>query len=86
MERHATTDMPERKVVMSGIGNFQNKVNNMLSPDFNFQPDRPHAGKSEHADLTVRIPGFGADKVEVGFNGNVIGGSTNIGPKKLNWK
>ncbi len=70
---------------MSGIGDFQKKVKDMLGPDFNFQIDRPHDGKPEHIDLTVRIPGLGADKVEVDFNGNVIGGSTHIGPKKIKW-
>lgn len=74
-----------KEIAMSGIGDFQNKVNNTLGPDFNFQIDRPHAGKDEHVDLTVRIPSMGADKVEIDFNGNVIGGSTNIGLTKLNW-
>ncbi|MCP4700371.1 MAG: hypothetical protein GY862_26490 [Gammaproteobacteria bacterium] len=70
---------------MSNIGDFQNKVNNTLGQDFNFQIDRPHDGKPEHVDLTVKIPGIGADKVEVGFNGNVIGGSSHIGPQKIKW-
>ena len=71
---------------MSKIGNFQNKVNGTLGQDFNFQIDRPHAEKPVHVDLTVRIPGLGTDKVEVDFNGNVLGGSTHIGPKKLIWR
>ncbi len=70
---------------MSEIGDFQDRVNNLIGPDFNFQIDRPHAGKIEHVDITARIPNIGADKVEVDFNGNIIGGSTHIGPMKLNW-
>ncbi len=69
---------------MSKIGDFQNRVNNTLGPDFNFQIDRPHGDKPSHVDLATRFPG-GADKVEVGFDGNVIGGSTHIGPTKIKW-
>ena len=70
---------------MSKIGNFQNKVNNTLGKDFNFQVDRSHADKPKHVDLTVKIPGIGADKVEVDFDGNIIGGSTQIGSQKIKW-
>ncbi len=70
---------------MSDIGKFQNRVNNTLGNDFNFQVDRPHAGKPEHIDLTRRLPGVGADKVEIDFHGNVIGGSTFVGKQKINW-
>lgn len=70
---------------MSGIGDFQKQVNNTIGSDFNFQIDCAHAGKPEHVDLTARIPGLGADKVDVDFNGNVLGGSTQIGPTKITW-
>lgn len=70
---------------MSGIGDFQKNVRETLGPDFNFQVDRAHGGKPKHVDLTVRIPGLGAEKVEVDFNGNVIGGSTQVGSKKIDW-
>lgn len=70
---------------MSGIGDFQKTVKDTLGPDFNFQIDRAHEGKEKHVDLTVRIPGLGADKVEVDFNGNVLRGSTQIGSKKIKW-
>ena len=71
---------------MKKIGEFQNDVKSLLGDNYNFQVDRAHAGKDKHVDLTVRLPEIsGADKVEVDFNGNVIGGSTNIGNVKLNW-
>lgn len=71
---------------MSDIGNFQKRVNNLIGPEFNFQIDRPHDGKPEHVDLTRRLPDIGgADKAEVDFNGNVIGGLTMIGQTKMKW-
>ena len=71
---------------MRSFSEFQNDVNNLLGDNTNFQIDRPHAGKDEHVDLTPIIPKIGgADKVEVDFHGNVIGGFTQIGKTKLNW-
>jgi len=70
---------------MSEIGKFQNRVKDLIGPNFNFQVDRAHGEKDKHVDLTVRIPGVGADKAEVDFNGNVVGGSAYIGPKKVVW-
>lgn len=71
---------------MRDIGKFQKDVNGLLGPEYNFQIDRPHDGKSEHVDLTRVLRNIGgADKVEVDFNGNVIGGSTQIGPIKMKW-
>jgi hypothetical protein len=71
---------------MSDIGKFQKSVNNLIGSDAKFQIDRAHAGKLEYVDLTQRLPNIGgADKVEVDYNGNVIGGSTQIGNSKLNW-
>lgn len=53
----------------------------------NFHFDRPHAGKTLHVDLTQPLPSiFGADKVEVDANGNVLGGTTFIGKKKIKWE
>lgn len=69
---------------MSGIGDFQNRVNDTLGPDFNFQIDRAHAGKSDHVDLSVTVPG-GVDKVEVSHDGTVLGGCTQIGNARMNW-
>ena len=71
---------------MSDIGDYQDRVKNLIGSDFNFQIDRPHDDKQEHVDLTYRIPEIGgADKVEVDWNGNVTGGSTQIGNKKISW-
>jgi hypothetical protein len=70
---------------MSKIGDFQKSVKGILGNDFNFQIDSAHGEKPDHVDLTVKILGIGADKVEVDLNGNVIGGLTQIGPKKLKW-
>ncbi len=68
------------------MNDFQSRVNDMLKPDSNFQVDRPHAMKPEHVDLTAILPSMrGADKVEVDFNGDVIGGSTQVGPTKISW-
>ena len=75
----------EKENAMSGIGDFQKKANELIGPDFNLQVDRAHGDKPDHVDLTVRIPGLGADKAEVDHNGNVTGGFTQIGPKKLIW-
>lgn len=69
---------------MSGIGDFQNRVNGTLGPNFNFQIDRAHADKPDHVDLSARILG-GVDKVEVSHDGNVIGGCTQIGNARMNW-
>jgi len=69
---------------MSKIGDFQKQVKSTLGSNFNFQIDRSHAGKPEHVDLTTKFSG-GADKVEVDFSGNVIGGSTQIGKTRINW-
>lgn len=53
----------------------------------NVHVDRAHDGKPEHVDLTRRLPEVGgADKVEVDFDGNVIGGSTHAGPVKMPWE
>ncbi|EDN68647.1 hypothetical protein BGP_0473 [Beggiatoa sp. PS] len=73
-------------ITMSNIGEFQDKVKNTLGPSFNFQIDKPHDGKPVHVDLTTVIPNIGgADKVGVDFNGNIIDGSTHIGPQKIKW-
>jgi len=58
-----------------GIGPFQDDVNDLIGEDFNFQLDRPHGDKPQHVDLTRRF-GMGADKVEVDWDGSVIGGTT----------
>ena len=71
---------------MEGTESFQKRVKDTIGPDFNFQLDRAHGPKPVHVDLTSRIPNLGADKVEVDFQGNVRGGSTQIGTQKLNWK
>jgi len=71
---------------MSAIGDFQNRVNGVIGPSTKFQIDRPHADKPDHVDLTQILPDIGAaDKVEVDFSGNVIGGSTQVGSTKMNW-
>lgn len=71
---------------MSETGKFQERVNNLIGSDFNFQIDRAHAGKSQHVDLSALISNLGAaDKVEVDYNGNVIGGTTQIGSVKMKW-
>lgn len=71
---------------MSGIGDFQDRVNNTLGQGWNFQVDRPHDEKPAHVDLTRILQDLGgADKCEVDFNGNVIGGSTQIGRIKMPW-
>jgi len=67
---------------MSEIGKFQNRVKDLIGPNFNFQVDRAHGEKEKHVDLTVRIPSVGADKADVDFNGNVVGGSTYYWPQK----
>jgi hypothetical protein len=72
--------------IMRPLSEFQNDVKDLLGDNMNFQVDRPHAGKDKHVDLTTIVPAFrGADKVEVDFNGNIIGGSTQIGKTKLDW-
>ena len=70
---------------LSDTGQFQRSVRTLLGDQFNFQLDRSHDGKPQHADLTARLRDIGADKVEVDFNGNVIGGSTQIGKSTLKW-
>ena len=70
---------------MNDISNFQANVSKSLGNSFNFSIDRAHANKPVHADFTYKIPGFGADKTEVDFNGNIIGGSTHIGHQQLKW-
>lgn len=71
---------------MSNIGEFQDRVNELVGPNVNFQLDRAHAGKPDHVDLTAVLRDFGvADKVEVDGDGNVGGGSTQLGPYKFNW-
>ncbi len=53
---------------------------------FNFQLDRAHGGKPEHVDLTRILSEMGgADTVQVDYNGNVLGGTTNVGGQKLPW-
>lgn len=53
---------------------------------FNIRGDRAHDGKPEHIDMTVKLPEIaGADKVAVDFEGNVIGGSTQVGKTKGTW-
>ena len=69
---------------MSKIGKFQDRVNGLTGSNFNFQIDRPHGGKPAHVDLSSRVWG-GVDKLEVDFNGNVIGGATQIGKTKMKW-
>ena len=69
---------------MGNIGDFQKDVNGLVGSDFNFAIDRPHGNKPVHVDLTSKFSG-GADKVDVDFSGNIIGGSTHIGPTKMNW-
>ena len=70
---------------MNSTGDFQDRVRQTIGKDFNFQIDRPHDGKPKHIDLTARIPRLGADKVEVDFQGNVLGGTTQIGKKNIKW-
>lgn len=76
----------QKGTAVRDIGRFQNDVRDLLGPDLNFGIDEAHAGKPRHVNLTARLPEIGgADSVEVDENGNVIGGYTQIGPKKLNW-
>lgn len=71
---------------MSGIGEFQDRVNDLIGLDTRFQIDRPHAGKPQHVDLTHILPEIGgADKVAVDLNGAVLGGLTRVGPIKMGW-
>ena len=56
----------------------------------NIRRDRAHDGKPEHIDMTRPIPQIipetgGADKVEVDYQGNVIGGATQVGRQKMDW-
>ena len=60
---------------MSDFKKYQDKVKDLLGPEFNFQNDRDHAGKDSHVDLT-RILSGGSAKAEVDFNGNVCTGSS----------
>lgn len=53
----------------------------------NIRPDRAHAGKPEHIDFTRRLLDIGgADKVEVNYCGDIIGGSTYVGKTKMYWE
>lgn len=70
---------------MSKTGKFQDDVRKTLGSRFNFQLDSAHGGKPIHVDLTARMPRIGADKVEVDYDGNVIGGTTQIGRTQLKW-
>lgn len=69
---------------MRSISELQKDVKNLLGDDMNFQIDRPHSGKEKHVDFTTITPQIGgADKVEVDFNGNVIGGLTLAKPSLI---
>ncbi len=74
---------------MGGNDTFDSCVRKLLGKEFNFQLDRPHMGKPCHVDLSVILPNLpeigGADKTEVDFRGNVIGGATFAGRAKLGW-
>lgn len=56
----------------------------------NIHVDRPHAGKPAHLDFTRKKLDFlgtlGADKVEVDYDGDIIGGSSQIGKFKFDWE
>lgn len=67
---------------MRNLGDFQKDVRKLVGPDTNFAIDGSHGGKPVHVDLTSKFTD-GADKVAVDYNGNIIGGSTHIGPMKL---
>ena len=69
---------------MRDTGDFQDRVRNLIGPNFNFQIDRPHDDKPVHIDLTSKLPG-GADKAEINYDGDIIGGSTSVGPIKMDW-
>lgn len=66
-------------------GEFQRDVRETIGGNFNFQIDRAHDGKPEHVDLTSILPYGVADKVEVDHNGNVIGGTTQLGKETFRW-
>lgn len=53
----------------------------------NIRPDRAHDDKPKHTDMTRKLPELGgSDKVEVDDEGKVIGGSTQVGKAKINWR
>jgi len=52
-----------------------------------FRPDKGHGDLPDHFDLTQKLPHIGgADQVRADKNGNVINGTTHIGPIKLPWE
>lgn len=74
---------------MSDFKEFQNDVRDLIGGEQNFSIDKPHGNKPEHIDLTTKFNTetniIGADKVEIDFGGNIIGGSTQINKIKLPW-
>lgn len=59
--------------------NFPNSA-----PDVKINNDLGNRKHGPHFDVLQGIPG-GTDQVRVNENGNIIGGTTNIGKTKIDW-
>lgn len=55
-----------------------------VAPDVKINDDRDNTAHGPHFDVLQGIEG-GTDQVRVNENGDIMGGTTNIGKAKLDW-
>lgn len=55
-----------------------------VAPDLKIKPDLANPVHGPHFDGIQAIPG-GTDQIRVTSDGDVIGGTTNIGKSKISW-
>ena len=67
----------------SKIPDLSNSYPNSL-PDVKINNDLDNIKHGPHFDLMQSIPG-GTDQTRISPDGNVIGGTTNIGKTKMDW-
>jgi hypothetical protein len=57
--------------------------------ELRFHPDLDNTAHGTHHDVVQRLPDLpeqkGAEQMRISPEGDLIGGTTNIGPIKLNW-
>ena len=56
----------------------------LSQPDLKINNDLGNRKHGPHYDIIQGIPG-GTDQVRINPNGDIIGGTTNIGSKKIDW-
>jgi hypothetical protein len=55
-----------------------------IVPDLKIKPDLDNRAHGPHYDVLLGIPG-GTDQLRVSPDGDVLGGSLNIGKKRIDW-